>query len=248
MTNIVLEDKETKRYSAWKRGLSFFIDGILTVGMMLFLLLFVSDFSIRYFAKDSIEQINEVYASVCTEKNYPYHDNGAYGIYQLDLEQFITQRKDEGLTTKDAFDKYQIAYDEVDKEVSKTDSVLLPYQNINRIYLLHEFVSIFISAFVFELLVPLLNKKHKTIGMFITKSCLVTKDDHIVISNTKVFLRFFFIFVLELLTVFLVLNYFGLLFLGIGTFAMISFTKNRLTFHDAIIKSKIIEDNRAYLE
>lgn len=246
--SLVLEESERKLYSATKRIITFLIDAILTLSLMFFLLFFVSNYTISYFASEEISQLNEIYQEECDKLDYPYSVDNGYGIYQLDFEKYVDKQIDNGLSEKEAIENYYKAYDELDKLVFQHEEANKPYRTIQNIYLLHVIISIFVATIIFELIIPLCNKYHQTLGMLLMKSALVDQGTHIVLSNIKVLLRFFFIFGVELLLVFIILNYIGLIFVGLFTLFFISLTKRRLTFHDAIVKAKIIDKEKAFLE
>ena len=72
--------------------------------------------------------------------------------------------------------------------------------------------------------------------------------DNIVLSNIKITLRFFMIFLVEFLTVYLILSILGEIFLVLISLVMISLTKNRSTVHDLLLKSKIAPLTNVYTE
>lgn len=247
MSENIIEGERRELYSSFKRFFSFIIDAFLVLGISFFLILFVSNYSISHFAKEEILQINEIYREECEKKDYPYSVGPTYGIYQLDFDNFVDNKIQEGKAETEAIEDYFVAYEEIDKLVTGHEGFQKLYNSINSLYLLHVFLSFFLASMIFELIIPLFTRYHQTIGMMITKSCLVDKEN-VIISNKKIFIRYLFLFILELLVAFLIFSYFGLIFVGLFSLVCISFTQNRMSFHDAIIKAKIIEKEKAYLE
>ena len=121
------------------------------------------------------------------------------------------------------------------------------YKNFYIKYTFTEIGCAFISLLIFQLIIPLANKKKQSLGMMMFQASCVDKDN-IVLSNIKITLRFFMIFLVEFLTVYLILSILGEIFLVLISLVMISLTKNRSTVHDLILKSKIAPLTNVYTE
>lgn len=72
--------------------------------------------------------------------------------------------------------------------------------------------------------------------------------DNIVASNLKVALRFLIIQLVELILVYMLFKWLGIVFEVLITLVLISFSRKRLTLHDAILGLHIDEQERSYLE
>lgn len=242
----VIEETQRKPYSAVKRMGAFLIDGIIAFSLIFCLLFFVSDYTIGAICKNPVEQINQIYAEECEKLNYPYIKS-TYGLYEIDLDAFIEIKISEGKTTQEASNLYDEAYEKIDDIVSNREEFKIPAQEIQRVYYLHVIVILFGVSFIFEFVIPLFNKYHQSIGMLLLKCVIVNSKTNIVLSRLKLFIRFNFIYVIELLLIFLLFSYFGLIFLGLITIFIITITKKRLTLHELILNAKAVDKNDAYL-
>ena len=130
---------------------------------------------------------------------------------------------------------------------AKVDGYTETYRKFNSIYLLNFISCICVSTLIFELIIPLCNKRHKTIGMMIFKSNLVNRDN-IVASNSKILLRFLFIQIIELIAVYLLINWIGILFETLITLVLISFTGNRYALHDLVTNLHVEEQSKSFTE
>jgi uncharacterized RDD family membrane protein YckC len=97
-------------------------------------------------------------------------------------------------------------------------------------------------------MIPLLTKKHQTIAMKLFKGALVSNKNGTLITSSQIFLRFLIIFITEFVCVYIILDWFGLIFLVLLTLFMISMSKNKSTFHDLILKCQVKKEEYAYTE
>ena len=67
-SNPSVYDDGKEKFSIWKRMLIFLIDGIMVVGVVIALFLTVCDKSISHFAKNEVNNLNEMYQTLCDQK------------------------------------------------------------------------------------------------------------------------------------------------------------------------------------
>jgi hypothetical protein len=224
------------------------IDALISFLLYILLLFTVGNSVIKSISSSDIEIANSYYAAVCEEKNIPYEKEDQYGLYIIDFDKYFDQQIANGLNSEEAYGKYNEADQEVIASLEKIPEYLDAY---NTFYLNYNFVLIicmFVSLFIFQLIIPLLNKKHQTIAMLIFKSAIANKKDGVLISKANVILRFFLIFITEFATVYIILNWFGLIFLVLITFFSISMTKTKATLHDLILKTEVKKAQYIYTE
>lgn len=70
----------------------------------------------------------------------------------------------------------------------------------------------------------------------------------IVASNSKILLRFLFIQIIELIAVYLLINWIGILFETLITLVLISFTGNRYALHDLVTNLHVEEQSKSFTE
>lgn len=246
MDNPGLFQESNKKYSITKRMLIFLIDGILTIGTIFALFFGICQFIIPSLANNEISQLNTWYQEICVSENVPYTE-GTYGIYKIDSKKYILQLSEQGIEEDKLMETYLQKVDELDDKLAKVDGYAETYRKFNSIYLLNFISCICISTLIFELIIPLCNKRHKTIGMMIFKSNLVNRDN-IVASNSKILLRFLFIQIVELIAVYLLINWIGILFETLITLVLISFTGNRYALHDLVTNLHVEEQAKSFTE
>lgn len=239
-------DDGKEKFSIWKRMLIFLIDGIMVVGVVIALFLTVCYKSISYFAKNEVNNLNGMYQTLCEQKGVPYK-SGSYGIYRVDNEKYIEILINDGFKEEEAVKKSYEMVDTLDDLMTKEDNYATNFNKFYSIYLLHLTTTIVITTLIFQFIVPISNKKHRTIGMMIFKAVPVDKEN-IIIKNTTLLLRFLIILVVELLLAYLVANWMAILFVALGSFVLISFTNKRLSIHDAILKIHLVDQTQAFNE
>ena len=84
--------------------------------------------------------------------------------------------------------------------------------------------------------------------MKIFKGAITNKKDGTIISSIQLLLRFGLIFITEYLLVYMLLDWFGLIFLILVTLFLISMSKSKFTIHDLILKTKINKEEYTYTE
>ncbi len=84
--------------------------------------------------------------------------------------------------------------------------------------------------------------------MYIFKLGLAQKENGVVVHKYQILARFFIIFVVEYLSIYLLLGIIGEAFVIILSLVAISLTKNRLSFHDLILKAYLKDASSIYIE
>jgi len=241
-----VEENFEKGISAWKRILIFIIDGCLALIIFLALLYTAGNASVKAINHNEINTINLVYEEVCKEKSIPYKVESVYGFYQIDQNSIINQKVEEGLDVEKAYSYYEEVNTWVNKEIQGYDEYIQAYKRFYSSYIVCNVVCMLIPLFVFELIIPLLTRKHQTIGMMCFSLGIVYKKDNISVKNYTVLFRFLFIFFVEYLIPYILLKLIGLVFVILLTFLSISFTKSKATFHDGILKLKLASRDKIF--
>lgn len=238
-------EMSNEKISIWKRIFIFLFDFITSAIIALVLLYAVGNPIVSNIAKEDVSKMNVVITNVCEKYSYPTETESLYGLVQIDQEEYMDQKVSENMNGEQAFEEYQKAYNKLHEELNKDLTYAKAYKNFYLKYTFTEILCVFTSLLIFQLIIPLFSKKKQTLGMKIFKAACVDKDN-IILSNTKMTLRFFMIFLVEYLTVYLVLSLMGEIFLVLITLVTISLTKNRSTFHDLIMKSRIAPETSSY--
>jgi uncharacterized RDD family membrane protein YckC len=145
----------------------------------------------------------------------------------------------EGYSSEEAYSSYNEMDNKLLENLSKNNEYVDSYNKFYVTYNLVSILSMFVSLFIFHLLIPLFNKKHNTLGMKLFKTTLVTSKDSIIISNKQVLLRFFTLFITEYTLVYLLVNWMGLIFIVLASIFSISITKRKSSLHDLILKTEV---------
>lgn len=234
-----------KKIGKGKRILSFLIDFLFILLVFFPLSIFVSKPIITSFSSDSIAKINEVAKEIYEENNLPYMTNKQnYNLIEIDYDSFIIMTKQENPTYTDEkindlyFESYRKSQELIQSKGKYIDNYSVFYIK----YLFINSITMLIPIFINYFLIPLLNKKRKSIGSFITKTSLVNVKDNNPISQVKVLLRFIFIFIVEFLLLYSIFNtYFFIVYPLMQIIFMLP-TKNNYEIHDIVTRSIIIED------
>lgn len=117
----------------------------------------------------------------------------------------------------------------------KNDTELAKYAaKIQRTQMIELLTCISLMLLVFELVVPLINKKRQTIGKYVSAIVIVNPKDNMPISRPRYLLRFAILFLEVVSSIF---TYGIPLFLS---FTVMCFNKKRYALHDFAAQSKII--------
>lgn len=245
--NLILDELSKKKVSIWKRIAIFFIDSALLLGTFFGLFYTVGTATIQGIAQGPIAQINEIYKTECNNRKVPYK-SGTYGIYTLDREAYIDQIIDKCKDYNEAVEKYEEMYTTIDESIRSYRDYSSAYNGFASTYYGTLIASMLIPSFIYMFLIPVLNKKKKTIAMFITKTSLAKDKTNIICSNLRVLARFFSIFAIEIALIYVIAQYLGFMFVAIGNIILICFTKKRQGLHDLLTQCHVEKDEFTYTE
>lgn len=234
--------------SSWKRIGIFIIDSLVSFIVYVLLLFTIGNLIIKNVAKEDINLANQEYLTICQNNNLPVVKDSQYGLYQIDFDLLMDEYVQSGLTAEKAYEKYIETDNNIQSLLKENEAYVNSYSSFYFTYLFSSIITMLISLFVFQFIIPLLNKKHQTIGMKIFKGAIVNKKDGTTISSIQVLLRFGLIFITEYLLVYMLLDWFGLIFLILVTLFLISMSKSKFTIHDLILKTKINKEEYTYTE
>lgn len=234
--------------SPWKRVLIFLVDALISFGVYLLLLLTIGSTLIKSIEKENIEIANQEFIKTCEEVSIDYEQESQYGFYQMDFYAFMDNAIQNGLTSEEAYEKYYEKENELNELLNENKTYVEAYNSFYITYVFTSVLSMLVSLFIFQFLFPLLNKKHQTIGMKIFKGAIVNQKNGTIISSSQVLLRFIIIFTTEFLCVYILLDWFGLIFLILITLFLLSFSKSRASIHDLILKCQVKKQEYAYTE
>ena len=228
-----------EKYSVWKRLSIFLIDGLTSLITFFIIFFTLGIFSVKSIAYSNIQEMNFISSEIYKRENIDYKPDGQFGIYQIDYDKFIDKEIEKDSDIEKANEKYQETFDKIDKELNENMRYRENYGHFYGIYIATVVSSMLLPLLVFQFLIPLFSKSHQTLTMMMFHVALINTKTGALISGTKLLLRFLFIFTTEFLCVYLILNWIGLIFIVLSSFASISFTKNRSTLHDLVLKVKI---------
>ena len=247
MDNPSVFENSSKKYSIWKRFSIFLIDGITTLGLCLIVFFSLCNITIPAMAKNEISSLNNMYQQLCVDQNIPYKKS-TYGLYRIDSDKYVDYLvENENLSEKDAMNKYLKVVDDLDDQLSKQDGYDKAFNKFYAIYMLNLISCMCVSAITFQLIIPLANKRHKTLGMFVCRANLVNKENEVA-SNLKIALRYLIIQLAELILVYALFSWLGIIFECLIMLILMSFSRNRLNIHDAILGLHIEDQEHSYLE
>lgn len=234
--------------SSWKRIGIFVLDALVSFIIYIVLVFTVGNLVIKSVAKDDIDIANQEYLTICQKHSLPVIKESQYGLYQIDFDLLMDDCVESGLTSEKAYEKYVEMDNTIQSLLKENETYTKAYSSFYFSYLFTSIITMMISLFVFQFIIPLFNKKHQTLGMNVFKGAIVNKKDGVVISNIQVFLRFSIIFITEFFLVYILLDWFGLIFLVLITLFLISMSKSKLTIHDLVLKTQIKKEEYAYTE
>lgn len=243
----IYPEMSNDKISIWKRIFIFLFDFITAAIISLTLLYSIGNPVLTNISKSDISQMNVIVTDVCESFSYPTEIESIYGLVQINQDAYMEQKISENMNEEQAYEEYQKAYDKLNEELQKNEVYCSAYKSFYVKYSLTEILCVFTSLLLFQLIIPFLNPKKQTLGMLLFKATYVDQNN-VILSNSKITLRFFMIFIVEFLTVYLLLSIIGEIFLVLITLATISLTKDKSTFHDLLIKSKLVPINNVYSE
>lgn len=243
---ITAKEPENRKFSVWKRMLIYLLDGLSAMIVFLALLFTLGNFSVRNIAREEIATINRVYVEICEENGFPYQIESQYGLTVLDQSRFIEQKEAEGMDYEAIAEAYNEAEDKINEELKKVESYKEAYSRFYSTYIVTLILCLFVPLLIFQLIVPLCTKKRQTLFMKAFKGALVKRKSGVLLSANQVFLRFFMIFVVEFLSVYLLIGWIGEIFVVILSLVLMSFTEGRLSIHDGLMQCKVVEVEDAY--
>jgi len=250
MENVIIDEITKKKLSTWKRIFIFFLDSLMIAGLFIILFYLIGDIVIRSVAKSDIEGINNIYEQECLSQDVPFHE-GLYGVYELDKDAYVEILYNDPENTK-TFDEimeiYNNKYYEIDTNIQSYTGYSDYYQGFTATYYIVLLSSLFISSFVFLLLIPLTNRKNKTITMFITHTSLVNDKTNVIANNYQVLGRFFCIYAIEIALGYAVVGIIGLLFVILINIFIISISKKKKSIHDFMLQVHVEKDEYSYTE
>ena len=241
-------DPNKTNVSIYKRLMIFILDTLTTFIFYIFLFLSIGNLCIKAIEKDNINTLNNIYITECNYLDLPYEKDNQYGLIQIDFNTYMDNKVNEGYSSEEAYSSYNEMDNKLLENLSKNNEYVDSYNKFYVTYNLVSILSMFVSLFIFHLLIPLFNKKHNTLGMKLFKTTLVTSKDSIIISNKQVLLRFFTLFITEYTLVYLLVNWMGLIFIVLASIFSISITKRKSSLHDLILKTEVKYLDYAYTE
>lgn len=221
----------------------------LTLIMITFLILFMTigkKVIIPKYSQDAINSINEIYQRIADEEGYEVITiKSNYGFIEISEDKFIEQYLKENPDSNDteAFEKYIDTRFEMIENVRKDPNFKIYNGRFSSVYFITFILLIFVITFVFEFMIPVLNKKTATIGMLITKLSITNVNDNDYPNKLKLLPRYMVILLIEhiLLRYFFGNVYFIVSFLI--NIIIIFATPNKMVLHDIASMTKVIRTN-----
>lgn len=236
--------KDVEKISKKKRFLSAFIDFLIFVLFYVLLFYTIGTKCIERYSASYIQNINNEVIRICDANEYPYMKGSDYGIYTLDSSAYLKElkEKDSTLSDDDIAEKCQTALTNLQTKLNESETYKKNYGKFYRNYFLVYTGSIAISLLTFELIIPIFDKKKRTIGMMICKQALVNLKNNELASNVKIMLRFFILFVVENILFRYFLTSFLYIILPLLATIFVVATKPALTLHEILSGTKVIQE------
>lgn len=190
--------------------------------------------------------MNDNFLIACSSLDYPYKSESQYGLLQLDKDYFIEEALKAGEAAEKGYAKYEEALGSINSLLNENSSYTKASNKFYSIYIATSVSCMSVSLIVFQLIIPLLMKKGQTLTMKLFKLAPVTKQDGTTPSKSLLTLRFFVIYLMEYLSVFLLINIIGLIFVALITFVLICFSPKRSTLHDLITRTELVNEKDVY--
>lgn len=184
-------------------------------------------------------------------------ETGITGYYSNDAFPYVTYEDYEDLQEKDAdVWEYRLSSNSFEMKESATldqqlkfflnacnqalnslsrDTELAKYASkIQRTQMIELLVCISLMMLIFELLIPMINKKRQTIGKYVSAIAVVNPKDNLPITRWRYVVRFLILFLEVVSSIF---TYGIPLFIS---FSVMCFNKKRYALHDFAVQSKTI--------
>ena len=227
------------KYSIWKRISIFLIDGLMSFISFLLLFFALGTFCIEKISANNIKEMNDYSTAIYIREDLPFEKNWPFYITELDYDKYIDHEVAKNISVEDANSHYHETVAKVEKELNEIPEYKDAYNKFYLTYITTVLISISIPLFIFQLVIPMTNKKHQTLSMMMFKCAIVDSSTSTFVSNIKILLRFLILYTIEFLLVYILINWIGIIFVALITFCVISFTQNRSTIHDLFLKTKV---------
>jgi hypothetical protein len=192
-------------------------------------------------SQEAITGLNERFAVVCDELDYPCGAGSDFGIYELKEEQFISnlQETNPELSEQECYDLFFAAEDEVLTELADDSLYVQYYSEFHRNYLFVDAACMLVPSLVLTFFIPLYDKENRTLGMKIFKTSLTDAKDSRLSAKYKHIPRFVILFI-ELFVTKIVFNYYSFIMLPLMELVIMISTPKRQTIYDALSFTRVI--------
>ena len=157
--------------------------------------------------------------------------NGKFSIeYSSEWNDASEKEKEEMLKTFNEDDRVEeliVIINELNDKVNTTSNIML-------------ISSALIPELIFWLIIPLANKKKKSIGMMINKLEIIHRDD-LEVTKVQIVMRFLSLYLLQTVVFFFVFGVSFVYMVPLICFIMMYMSINRYAIHDLIAKTKIVD-------
>lgn len=157
--------------------------------------------------------------------------NGKFSIeYSSEWNDASEKEKEEMVKTFNEDDRVEeliVIINELNDKVNTTSNIML-------------ISSALIPELIFWLIIPLVNKKKKSIGMMINKLEIIHRDD-LEVTKVQIVKRFLSLYLLQTVVFFFVFGVSFVYMVPLICFIMMYMSINRYAIHDLIAKTKIVD-------
>lgn len=157
--------------------------------------------------------------------------NGKFSIeYSSEWNDASEKEKEEMLKTFNEDDRVEeliVIINELNDKINTTSNIML-------------ISSALIPELIFWLIIPLVNKKKKSIGMMINKLEIIHRDD-LEVTKVQIVKRFLSLYLLQTVVFFFVFGVSFVYMVPLICFIMMYMSINRYAIHDLIAKTKIVD-------
>ena len=157
--------------------------------------------------------------------------NGKFSIeYSSEWNDASEKEKEKMLKTFNEDDRVEeliVIINELNDKVNTTSNIML-------------ISSALIPELIFWLIIPLVNKKKKSIGMMINKLEIIHRDD-LEVTKVQIVKRFLSLYLLQTVVFFFVFGVSFVYMVPLICFIMMYMSINRYAIHDLIAKTKIVD-------
>ena len=198
------------------------------------------------FGMEYIDNINVIFTDLAKAEDYPTTVTTNYGFIDIDEDLYMEAYiKDNAESKELAYEKYLEARIDILTKVRADESFKLNNAKFNALHMFTYFLSVFIPLFIFEFLIPVFDKKSRTLGMKFYKSEMVNSNNNQNPNKMKLILRFFIILLFEhtLIRLFFGNSYFIIIILLDVIFVYV--TKDKVLLHDLLSTTKVIDSKYA---